>query len=457
MIATAARWAPLAAFVAALASATPSAAQPRRGLEQIDTIVVIYLENRSFDHLFGRFPGAEGLAKAGRTAIQVDENGKPYAQLPPVLDLRQRPAAPYAKLPATLPNAPFSLDNWYGQNEQLGSLIHAFYQQQAQIAGGRMNRYVLHSDAKGYAMATWDGSKLELWRYARKYALADHFFHAAFGGSFLNHFWLVCACTPVYPNAPAEIVAVLDATGKLVKDGAVSPDGFAVNTLEPIGGPHNPQIRKAELLPVQDMPTIGDRLSAKGVSWKWYSGGWNEAEAGTEKPGTFSYHHQPFAFFKRFQKGNPDRQAHIKDLDDLLVDIDAGTLPAVAFYKPRRGINQHPSASNVADSDRHLADILGRLERGKQWSRMAIVVTYDENGGFWDHVSPPRRDRFGPGARVPTVIVSPFARRGHVEHTSYDTTAILKLIEKRHGLAPLTAADAGAGDLTRMLRFAPAP
>jgi acid phosphatase len=405
------------------------------GLRKIEHIVVIYLENRSFDHLFGNFPGANGLADAGEAAVQVDENGKPYA-----------------KLPGDLPNRPFRLNDYYQLGDKLGSL-HAFYQQQEQINGGKMNKFALASDAKGYATAYWDTSSLRLWDYAKRYTLADNFFHAAFGGSFLNHFWLVCACTPVYPNAPQEIVAKLDANGKVVQDGYVTPDGYAVNTLEPVGGPHDNNIAKARLLPVQTMPTIGERLSEKGVSWVWYSGGWNEAEEGRLKEGTFSFHHQPFAFFKRFQKGEPDRTKHLKDLEDLLADIERGTLPQVVFYKPRRGINQHPSASDVPTRDAHATDILDRLAKSIQWPKMAVIVTYDENGGFWDHVAPPKRGRWGPGTRVPTLIISPFAKKGYVDRTQYDTTSILKLIATRFSTAPLNDADARADAMLGAFEF----
>ncbi len=417
-------------------------------IDKIDTIVVLYLENRSFDHLYGKFPGANGLDNAGAAAIQVDESGKPYAKLPDPLDLRQRPPARYAKLPAELPNAPFRLDDFYAQTEVLGSLIHAFHTQQLQIAGGKMNRFAAESDAKGYAMATWDGSKQGLWNYARRYTLADNFFHAAFGGSFLNHFWLVCACTPIYPSPPASIQVKFDAQGRLVDEGYATADGYAVNTMEPVGGPHDPKIKPELLLPVQTQTTIGDRLSEKGIAWAWYTGGWREAEAGAEKPGTFSYHHQPFAFFDRFQKGKADRDRHLKDLADFEADIARGALPPVSFYKPRRGINQHPSASNIKDSDAHVVELLEKLEKSPQWGKMAVIVTYDENGGFWDHVTPPKRDRWGPGVRVPALVVSPFAKRGHVDHTQYDTTSVLKFIELRHGLAPLGSADGAANGLT---------
>src|SRR5215831_17484548 len=277
------------------------------GLGKIEHVVVIYLENRSFDHLFGAFPGANGLANAGASAVQVDANGQPYQFLPAPLDLRPQTPIPYAAMTERLPNGPFPLDRYFRPDQQLGSLIHAYYQQQAQINGGQMNRFALVSDAQGYTMGYWDASPLMLWDYAKRYTLADNFFHAAFGGSFLNHFWLVCACTPVYPNAPAKVVAKVDASGAMVADGFVTPDGYAVNTLEPIGGPHNLGLDPAFLLPVQKLPTIGDRLSEQGISWAWYSGGWREAEAGTLKPETFSYHHQPFAFFARFQPGTFDR------------------------------------------------------------------------------------------------------------------------------------------------------
>ena len=139
------------AGVSTLATMAPTQAQQApAGLSKIETIVVLYMENRSFDHLFGTFPGANGLANAGDAAIQVDETGKPYATLPAPLDLRKKPPVPYEKLPAAIPNGYFRLDEHYKLSDQLGSLVHAFYQQQDQINGGKMNRFALTSDAKGY-------------------------------------------------------------------------------------------------------------------------------------------------------------------------------------------------------------------------------------------------------------------------------------------------------------------
>ena len=166
----------------------------------------------------------------------------------------------------------------------------------------------------------------------------------------------------------------------------------------------------------------------------------------------FQAHHQPFNYFARFAPGTRDRAEHLKDGEDLMRDIANGTLPRVAFYKPVGRLNQHPSYTNLAEGDEHLHDVLTRLRASPQWKSMLVIVTYDENGGFWDHVPPPAGDRWGPATRIPAIIISPFARRGYVDKTSYDTTSIIKLITKRYGLEPLSGVRAKAGDLTNALQ-----
>jgi acid phosphatase len=141
----------------------------------------------------------------------------------------------------------------------------------------------------------------------------------------------------------------------------------------------------------------------------------------------------------------------LKDEADLIKAIESNSLPAVAFYKPIGPKTQHPGYADIESGDRHVADIISKIERSPLWSSTVIVVTYDENGGFWDHVPPPIVDRWGPGLRVPTLIISPFARRSFVDHTFYDTTSILKMIETRYGLAPLGERDAHANDLLNSL------
>jgi phospholipase C len=194
------------------------------------------------------------------------------------------------------------------------------------------------------------------------------------------------------------------------------------------------------------MPTIGDRLSEKQISWAWYSGGWKDAVAGHPSK-NFQFHHQPFGYFSRYAEGTAERATHLKDETDFEVAIKTGTLPAVAFYKPIGDLNEHPGYADVLSGEQHIADLLAQIENSIQWKNTAVIVTYDENGGFWDHVAPPVKDRWGPGNRVPALIISPIVKRGFIDHSEYNTTSILKFIESRFQLKPLGARDASANDL----------
>jgi len=296
----------------------------------------------------------------------------------------------------------------------------------------------------------------------------------------------------------------LDANGKLAKkpesgsanDAAVqvysgagvqvTPDGYSVNTsqppYQPSGVPPAPggSLELAdpkgltgygEPVPPQTAKTIGDTLSAAGISWAWYAGGYNDALADGRRPPeakraviytregaspNFQPHHQPFNYYARFAPGTEDRAQHLKDGADFVEAIDKGTLPQVAFYKPAGKLTQHPSYTDIQSGDIHISQLLAKLEKSPQWPKMLVIVTYDENGGYWDHVAPPRGagwgDRWGPATRVPTIIVGPTVKRGFIDSTSYDTTSILKLITKRFGLEPLPGVRARTGDLTNSLQ-----
>jgi phospholipase C len=413
------------------------------GLRKLDHIVVIYLENRSFDNLYGEFPRANGLAAAAGAPLQVDATGTPYAMLPVTAS---------SGLPATLVNAPFAIEQFIPASVPTIDLVHRFYQEQAQIDHGRMDRFALVSDAKGLVMGFYHTATLPLAAEARGYTLCDNFFHAAFGGSFLNHFWLISAQTPVFPGAPASAIAQLDASGNLVRDGFVTPDGYAINTAFSVNTPHPATVPAASLVPNQTFATIGDRLSAKHVSWAWYAGGWNDALAGHAGP-LFQFHHQPFVFFANYADGTAAKAEHLKDEQDFVAALRAGHLPAVSFVKPYGLDNEHPGYTDLITGENHVKQLIDAVRSSPVWKRTAIIITYDEHGGFWDHVAPPVVDRWGPGARVPAIVISPFARKGHVDHHRYDTTSILALIEHRWGLAPLSGRDAAADPLSGAFEF----
>jgi phospholipase C len=434
-----------AAITAPVASAASKSGDNQTGddqrsakaIEKIDHLVVIYLENHSFDNLYGEFAGANGLANAGSKATQVTLAGVPYTTLP---------TPPGGAFPSTLANAPFNIEQYVPASAITPDLVHRFYQEQLQIDGGKMDRFAAISDAKGLVMGYYHTANLPLAAEAAQNVLMDNFFHGAFGGSFLNHIYLIAAQAPVFPGAPAAMVAQLDAAGNLVKDGAVTPDGYVVNTSFTVNNPHPASANPATLVPNQTMPTIGDRLSEKNVSWAWYSGGWSDALAGHADP-LFQYHHQPFAFFANYADGSAAKAAHLRDESEFIAKARAGTLPAVSFVKPLGEVNEHPGYTNVLSGEQHVADLLRALRASPEWKRTAVIITYDENGGFWDHVAPPKIDRWGPAVRVPTLVISPLAKHGYVDHNQYDTSSILALIEHRWGLAPLSTRDAAANDM----------
>jgi phospholipase C len=431
-----------------LRAAPPPEAKP--GLERIGHIVVIFMENRSFDHLYGLFPGADGLANAGGAMAQVSAAGDRFDVLPAVLNNYSLSWID-TRFDTGLPNGPFRADRYIDLRDRTGDPVHRFYQEQEQINNGQMNRFVSVSDVGGLPMGYFDGHALPLFHLAQEFTLADRFFHAAFGGGFLNHLWLICACTPRYDNAPAELTAQVDAQGRMTGDGAVTPDGFAVNTIQPRLGLHNPGVTEERFrLPAQTMPTIGRLLTDAGVSWAWYSGGYADAAAGRPDP-TFIYHHQPFAYFADYADGTAGRAEHLKDERDMMAAIEDRTLPAVSFYKPLGANDEHPGYADLLRGDNHAAWIIHNIRNSFIWNDAVIIVTYASNGGIWDHVAPPKVDRWGPATRVPAIIISRFAKRHFVDHTTYDTTSILKLIETRWRLTPLGERDANAADLTNAL------
>jgi phospholipase C len=424
-------------------------------LPQVKQIVVIYMENHSFDNLYGEFPGAEGIAQA--KVKQTDANGAP-------MDVLTFAATPNGvgnpvTFPASVPNAPFAIEDFIKSSDKTSDLHHIFFTEQRQIDDGKMDRYALWSDAKALSLGYYHTMNLPTPQVVAKYTLFDHFHHAAFGGSFLNHQWLIAARTPEFPNAPA---AMLDDPDKLVPGAnelQVTKDGFVVNTSFSVNAP-NPYFKVAaeQRIPNQTHDTIGDRLTEANVDWAWYSGGWDSAMAfsdgklaadAPDGPSTqqFQYHHQPFVYFDRYKVGAPGR-AHLKDEKEFLAAAKAGTLPPVSFVKPVGIDNEHPGYADVLDGDKHLLELLQTVMNGPQWNDTAIIVAYDEHGGFADHVAPPKVDKWGPGTRVPAFVISPYAKKSYIDHSVHDTTSILATIEHHFGLKPLTSRDEAAADLS---------
>ncbi|WP_460908524.1 acid phosphatase [Paraburkholderia jirisanensis] len=510
--------------------------------DNVKTVVVIYSENRSFNNLFGNYPGVEKPLSSLKPAdyLQLDRDGKTVLdQLPDVPGgwLRKdqvadgvayRAGMPYQ---THLPNAPFPLRGPGGENLPLSlvtrDLWHVFYQNQMQINGGRNNMFVAWADSAGFTMGHYANARydLRLWDLAADYVLCDNFFQGTFGGSFLNHQYLISATPPRYldpvnsiarfqiaetvsgkpddPNLKPLAVSPASAKDGIPKFGpsALTPpetltDGtvlsYAVNTMLPPYAPTPMTMdpsgtvvdfrldANAMAVPAQTHEHIGDKLDKRGIDWAWYAGAFRETleqhganlSNGVPVIPNFQYHHQPFNYFRNLAPGTPARTRRLRDggLGDdertnrFLADALAGKLPQVTFYKPQGNLTMHAGYADVASGDRHIMHAVKVLRSSPQWENMVVIVTVDENGGWWDHVAPPKGDRWGPGTRVPALVISPFAKKGYVDHTVYDTASILRFVTRVFRLEPLDGVkerddamrargQTPMGDLTNTLGF----
>ena len=431
------------------ASGAPRIERPSR-LGFVKHFVVIYQENHSFDNLYGLWEGVNGLATADPAhTIQVKQDGAPYSCLLQD-DVNLAAAAPQdcndsangVSFSSHFVNAPFAIDQYIappattcppspavaftqhnGWLDGTGSpggctrdIVHGFYEQQYQINGGRMNRFVTGSDAAGLVMGHYDTRKLPIYRYLHgrsrpHYAILDNFFHAAFGGSFLNHQWLAAAATPTAPDTnhsvldangmpvprsppanqspvPLYVSPLATAADRAVAAACPAPLGlacgnYATGTSQSPSQPHG----SGFTIPLQTHPTIGDRLSDAGVGWAWYSGGWSNAAGLVGEPGytngngtsctdrnsfenpappycphhLFQFHHQPFNYFANYAEGAPGRP-HLGDEAEF-IDLVAASgkrcqLLPVSFVKPIGGENEHPGYSSEPIGSDHLVELL---------------------------------------------------------------------------------------------------
>jgi phospholipase C len=339
------------AVTAATASGS-SSDNDQKSLRGFDHIVVIYEENHSFDNLYGGWEGVNGLQNASAANwTQRDQNGVAWPCLqqldvnlttPPQGKVCSGTNALGAAFDSAFLNKPFTIDPLIGPSDKtcpapgvfapngvlkdsVGALpggctrdiVHRFYQEQYQIDGGKQDRYATGSDAAGLVMGVYDTKALPIYQYLHSnghpaYAILDDFFQGAFGGSFLNHQYLIAAAAPVdnlaadaskhsildadgFPNSTASYVLHKVANGVAVNDGVLTQacglqttiaslacGNYGVNTMQPSW---QPKSASGAVLPPQTGTTIGDRLDDAGVDWAWYAGGWSNAAGLVGDPG----------------------------------------------------------------------------------------------------------------------------------------------------------------------------
>ncbi len=311
--------------------------------------------------------------------------------------------------------APFHIDT-----HQIVDLSHSEPTFKAQFRNGQMNGFVdalfqRHQDGT-LAMGYFDGSDLPYyWNLADEFVLFDHYFSSAHDGSIKNRMYWVSG-TP----------------------------GNGDNRI-PTGG-------------LKEIPTIFDRLQERSISWKFYINNYDpklnyrSLQELDHLPPQIQW--VPLLSFDRFLD-DPELSSRIVDLDEYYTDLQNGTLPAVS-YVLLLGATEHPIA-DARLGQRKNKNMIQALMQSNAWDSSAFLITYDDWGGWYDHVPPPQVDKYGYGFRVPALLISPYARKGHVDHTQLDHTSILKFIETNWSIPALAERDARANNFLSAFDFSSSP
>jgi phospholipase C len=243
------------------------------------------------------------------------------------------------------------------------------------------------------------------WEYARKYTLCDAFFSSILGDSEPNHLYSVAA-----------------------QSGALAYN-----------------VKKSETAQFL-FSTLIDRLTPGQVTWKYYN-----AKTVATDPGVWN----PLPAFPAIGN-NPELLSHIVSTTEFYKDLQNGTLPQVCWLVPHGVQSEHPP-QDIRKGMWHVTSLVNAVMHSPYWATCAIIIVWDDSGGFYDHVPPPSVDKFGFGFRVPAIVISPYARPGTVVHTTYDMTSPLKTIEAAFGLASLTGRDASANNMLDCFNFSQVP
>jgi phospholipase C len=375
------------------ANAGRPSAQEAATTTPIKHFLFLMQENHSFDNYFGTYPGADGFPAGTCVPIRV--------------------AAPKGECVK-----PYRIDG-----SAISDLGHTAAVFRAEYNRGANNGFVEafadEGDPTRQAMGYYDAEDLPYyWNVADNYVLFDRFFTSAGGGSVWNHMYWVAGV----PGNPAG--------------DSIPAAGFGA------------------------IPTIFDRLEAKGISWKFYVQNYDPAV-------TFRTYRSvddankgaqvvwvPLLGYARYLD-DPALSRHIVPLEEYYTDLADGTLPSVAYIVPS-GASEHPPGS-ISAGERFVRSLHTALMRSSAWSSSAFLWTYDDWGGWYDHVAPPQVDAYGYGYRAPALLVSAYARKGYVDSTELDFTSGLKFIQENWAVAPLAERDRKAKNFLSAFDFSAPP
>ncbi len=374
------------------------------GLVRIEHIVFLIKENRSFDTYFGTFPGADG-ATTGKTS-----SGQ-------VVKLSRTP-------------------DWTGYD-----IGHGFKDAVKAMDDGKMDRFDLiwHGNVDGYLLPYSQLTESEIpnyFAYARNFVLADRMFSSLSGPSFPNHLYTVAAESGGAISNPRRLAGSPQSRQVDTIWGCDAEDEV-VEVMDAKGHIH-------EQPPCLDFQTLVDTLEAAHVSWKYYA----------PQPGHYGYQWSTLDAVKHIRQSSLWR-THVVPDTQFVEDAMSGDLPAVSWLVTGEN-SEHPPYSTCEGENWTVQQINAVME-GPDWISTAVFLTWDDFGGFYDHVPPPKVDQFGFGPRVPLLIISSFAKRGYVSHTAYEFSSFLKFVEERFNLRPLTKRDRLANDMLDSFDFRQQP
>ena len=416
-----ARMASVAAAVslslAPLALAGPAAAADK----QIQHVVFLMQENHTFDNYFSSFPGVDPppdnlcipnwvpTPSPNPTPTRTVEPSPSKAASPtPVSKSKATPTPTPSPTPP--PSASTCYPRFHLSSHRTVDLNHSAIAAVRAFDGGLMDGFsaaqATYNLPTDLAMGYYDSTDLPLYyNLAHDYVLAQRFFSSAWGSSDVNHMYSIAARS----------------------GGTVPTAGY-------------------------DFPTIFDRLQSAGVSWKFYVQNYDPMITFRNHDYSSSKESQliwaPMLNFARFVD-DPNLSSHIVDLNQYYTDLQSGQLPAVAYLVPS-GLSEHPPGDITVGQSFGVTTVTS-LMRSTAWDSSLAVIAWDDWGGWYDHVAPPAVDADGYGFRVPGIIVSPYAKNGTIDNTTYDFTSILKFIEDNWSLQPLTARDATANSIANAL------
>jgi phospholipase C len=380
---------------AAVSQVQPDHAQD---LSAIQHFVFIIKENRSFDHYFGAFPGVNGTATATLSTGQV---------------------IPMNRAPDILPRG--LLHTWYTAN-----LAYDF---------GRMDKFDLNAtcNTSGDYLCFTQMTQQDIpnyWAYASSFVLADEAFSSLRGVSFPNHLYTVAA----------QSGGAIDNPPNTNDWGCDAPAGTTAPVLDAQGYVSN-------VYPCFDFQTIADSVNDAGYTWSYYA----PTTAG-------GYQWSAFDAINHIRYG-PQWATNVFSTEQFVSDATNGNLANVVWLTPSYTQSEHPGGGPISTcvGENWTVSVVNAVMQGPQWNSTAIILAWDDYGGFYDHVAPENIDEFGLGPRVPWIIISPYAKAGYVSHTTYEFSSFLKLVEERFSLAPLASRDASANDMLDSFDFTQSP